>query len=117
MIRKIFLIAAVCVPAATGLTGCTLFGTPESQESQTVTADEMTSENKQNAEASTEASQKEETSSAQNDSDKKQETEVSLLAVGDNLIHDTIYEAFYEKIWLTRSCLVYLNSYIIGKCA
>lgn len=96
MIRKIFLIAAVCVPAANGLTGCTLFGTPESQESQTVTADEMTSENTQNAEASTEASQKEETSSAQNDSDKKQETEVSLLAVGDNLIHDTIYEAFYE---------------------
>ena len=96
MIRKCFIVTSVSALAVTGLTGCTLFGTPESQESQTVTADEMTSENTQNAEASTEASPKEETSSAQNDSDKKQETEVSLLAVGDNLIHDTIYEAFYE---------------------
>lgn len=62
-----------------GLTGCSLFGIGDDEETKEITQMEQTSE--------------EETTTTKPE---KKVEEVSLIACGDNLIHDTVYNKFYD---------------------
>ena len=99
-IMKKHTLPLVCIPvAALTLAGCSLFGMGETQpatqqtsESTKETQTEIT-ETKETKE--TQTTEETRTTKAEAEAEKTQ-TKLSLIAVGDNLIHDTVYEKFEE---------------------
>lgn len=99
-IMKKHTLPLVCIPvAALTLAGCSLFGMGETQPATQQTS-ESTKETQTETTETTETKETqttEETRTTKAEAEvEKTQTKLSLIAAGDNLIHDTVYEKFEE---------------------
>lgn len=101
MIKKIIITFSTVSFSLTCLAGCSLFGQPSDSgaflETETTSPNTSTTVNETGTTVKeTETVSATTTETSETTSQKKKVTELSLIAAGDNLIHDTVYEKFYE---------------------
>ena len=99
-IMKKHTLPLVCIPvAALTLAGCSLFGMGETQPATQQTSESTKETQTETTEITetkeTQTTEETRTTKAEADAEKTQ-TKLSLIAAGDNLIHDTVYEKFEE---------------------
>lgn len=89
-----------CGAAAITFSGCSLFGgaEPETVETDTVKVEETKASETETAETKETVTEQTETQTEETtDAGEEKVSKLTLIAAGDNLIHDTVYEKFEEN--------------------